>query len=115
MRAKYIELLNKMAKFHEKQGAMRKAVDCYKKVIQIDPLMEELYQKLMTFYSSKGMYNEALRTYEECKKALKTGLKSKPDLTTVAIHNKVLEKIGIAQPTKRKGSDKKKWILSKVL
>jgi DNA-binding SARP family transcriptional activator len=87
---------------------MKKAVDCFKKAIQTDPLLEEFYQKLMTVYSNKGMYNNALRTYEECKKALKKGLKSKPDLTTVAIHNKVLEKIGIAQPAKRKGSDKKK-------
>jgi LuxR family transcriptional regulator, maltose regulon positive regulatory protein len=108
LRWKYIELLNKMANLYERQGVMKKAVDCFKKAIQTDPLLEEFYQKLMTFYSNKGMYNNALRTFEECKKALKKGLKSKPDLTTVAIHNKVLEKIGIAQPAKRKGSDKKK-------
>ena len=108
LREKYIKLLNKMANLHERQGAVKKTIDCYKKAIQTDPILEESYQKLMTFYSNKGMYNDALRAYEECKKALKTGLKSKPDLTTVAIHNKVLEKIGIAQPAKRKGSDKKK-------
>ena len=108
LRWKYIELLNKMANLYERQGAMKKAVDCFKKAIQTDPLLEEFYQKLMTLYSNKGMNNDALKTYEECKKALKKGLKSKPDLTTVAIHNKVLEKIGIAQPAKQKGSDKKK-------
>jgi two-component SAPR family response regulator len=88
LRAKYIELLNKMAKFHERQGAMRKAVDCYMKAIQIDPLVEEMYQKLMTFYSSK--------------KALKKGLKSKPDETTDAIYKKVLEKVSPSQPSARK-------------
>jgi LuxR family maltose regulon positive regulatory protein len=102
LRAKYIELLNKMAKLHEKQGAMRKAVDCYKKAIQVDPLIEESYQKLMTFYSSKGVYNEGLRTYEDCKKVLKKELKTKPDSTTTALYNKILEKISSSRPTQGK-------------
>jgi DNA-binding SARP family transcriptional activator len=114
LRAKYIELLNKMAKFHEKQGAMRKAVDCYKKAIQVDPLIEESYQKLMTFYSSKGMYNEALRTYEECKKALKKGLKSKPDETTDAIHKKIMERTSTSPPPARKGPEIEKMRRRKV-
>jgi two-component SAPR family response regulator len=114
LRAKYIELLNKMAKLHEKQGAMRKAVDCYKKAIQIDPLIEESYQKLMTFYSGKGMYNDALRTYEECKKALKKGLKSKPDETTDSIHKKILERVNASPPPTRKGLEIEKMRGRKV-
>jgi DNA-binding SARP family transcriptional activator len=93
LKAKYIELLNKMAKLHEKQGSLKKAMECYKKAIQVDPLIEESYQKLMTFYSNKGMYNDALRIYEDCKKALKKELKTEPDSTTTAIYRKVFEKI----------------------
>ena len=102
LRAKYIELLNKMASLHERQGSLKKAMDCYKKAIQVDPLVEESYQKLMTFYSSKGMYNEALRIYEECKKALKRELKAQPDSTTTTIYNRVLEKIGGPRSTTTK-------------
>jgi two-component SAPR family response regulator len=108
LRAKYIELLNKIAGLYERQGAFKKSIDCYKKALQADPLLEEPYQKLMTFYFSKGMNNEALRIYEDCKKVLKKELKTKPDSKTTAIYNKVLEKIGGSQPAKRKGSDKKK-------
>jgi len=72
---------------------LKKAAECYKRAIQTDPLLEESYQSLMIFYSNKGMYNEALRTYEACKKALKTGLKTKPDPVTTAIYQKILEKI----------------------
>jgi LuxR family maltose regulon positive regulatory protein len=92
LRVKYIQLLGKMAGLYERRGTMRKAADCYKKAIQADPLIEESYQKLMTFYSSKGMYNEALRTYEDCKKALKRELKTEPDSTTTAIYKKIKEK-----------------------
>ena len=103
LRVKYIELLNKMARLHERQGALKKAVDCYKKAIQADPLIEESYQKLMSFHSSKGMYNEALRTYEDCKKALKRELKTQPDSTTTGIYKKILEKVGSSpRSTKRK-------------
>jgi DNA-binding SARP family transcriptional activator len=71
---------------------LKKAAECYKRAIQTDTLLEETYQNLMTFYSNKGMYNEALRTYEACKKALKTGLKTKPDPMTTALYKKILEK-----------------------
>jgi two-component SAPR family response regulator len=109
LRLKYVQFLGKMASLYEKQGTMKKAADCYQKAIQADPLLEESYQKLMTFYSSKGMYNEALRTYEDCKKALKRGLKTQPDSTTTAIHKKTLEKVGSPpRSTARKGASKQK-------
>jgi two-component SAPR family response regulator len=108
LKAKYMELLNKMAKLHEKQGSLKKAMDCYKKAIQVDPLIEESYQKLMTFYSNKGIYNEALRIYEDCKKALKKELKAQPDSTTTAIYKKILEKVDARRTAAPKGPSKQK-------
>jgi two-component SAPR family response regulator len=93
LRGKYIELLNRSANLNDRQGALKKAIECYKKAIQADPLLEESYQKLMTLYSARGMYNEAIRTYEACKKAVKAELKTKPDPMTTALYNKILEKI----------------------
>jgi DNA-binding SARP family transcriptional activator len=113
LKAKYMELLNKTAKLHEKQGSLKKAMDCYKKVIQVDPLIEESYQKLMTFYSNKGMYNEALRTYEDCKKALKRELKTEPDSTTTAIYRKVLEKVKVPRTPPKKALGGRKELGSK--
>jgi DNA-binding SARP family transcriptional activator len=109
LRLKYIEFLGKMAGLYERQGVLKKAADCYKKAIQTDPLLEESYQKLMAFYSSKGLYNEALRTYEDCKKVFKKELKTQPDPTTTAIHKKILEKVGSPpRSTTRKGPSKQK-------
>jgi two-component SAPR family response regulator len=93
LREEYIDLLHRLAMLHEKQGAFKKAIECHKKAIQADPLLEESYQKLMTLYSSKGMHNEALRTYEACKKVLNEELKTKPDPMTTALYNKILGKI----------------------
>ena len=106
LKGKFVELLNRMAVLHERQGAVKKAIDCHKKAIQEDPLLEESYQKLMTLYSSKGMYNDALRMYEACRRALKAELKSKPDSATTAIYNKVLEKAGSSRSDTQKGRSK---------
>ena len=108
LREKYIKLLNKMANLHERQGAVKKTIDCYKKAIQTDPILEESYQRLMSFYSGRGMYNDALRTYEDCKKALKKVLRTKPDSTTTAIYNKILEKTGHFRPPRRKDRAERK-------
>jgi len=93
LRNRYIQLLHQTARLHERQGSSKKAIDCYKKVIQADPILEESYQKLMMLYSAKGLYNEALKTYQACKKVLKKELKTHPDDSTEAIYNKILEKI----------------------
>ena len=86
-------LENNLARLYEKQGSLKKAISCHKKAIQADPLIEESYQKLMILYSNTRMQNEALRTYETCKKALRTGLKTKPDPTTTALYEKIREKL----------------------
>jgi DNA-binding SARP family transcriptional activator len=106
LRLRYIEFLTKMAGLYERQGVLKKAADCYKKAIQADPLLEESYQKLMAFYSSKGMYNEALRTFEDCKRALERELKTNPDSTTLAIHERILEKAGSPRSTTSKKASK---------
>jgi two-component SAPR family response regulator len=91
LRGEYIDLLHRMAILHEKQGTFKKAIECHKKAIHVDALLEESYQKLMTLYSGKGMYNEAIKTYEACEKALKAELKTKPDAITTSLYEKILE------------------------
>ncbi len=93
LKGKYVDALGKAANLYDKQGAVRKAIDCHKKMIQVDPLLEESYQKLMSLCYSKGMYNEALRAYESCQKVLKKELHSKPDPLTTALYKMILEKI----------------------
>jgi DNA-binding SARP family transcriptional activator len=91
LRIKYIDLLYKTAQLYESRGGANKAIACYKKVIQSDPASENAYRRLMTLYSNRGMRSAALKTYEECKQALQTGLDTVPDEVTTSIYKKVLE------------------------
>ncbi|NWG01882.1 MAG: tetratricopeptide repeat protein [Syntrophaceae bacterium] len=108
LRNQYILLLHKTANLYDRQGSFKKAIECYKKVIEVDPLLEESYQKLMMLYSAKDLYNEALRTYEACMKILKKELRTKPDALTMAIYNKILEKSGSILTTKKPNRNRKK-------
>jgi DNA-binding SARP family transcriptional activator len=92
LKTTYIDLLYNIAKLHERQGAMGKAIAFYKKAVQKDPLLEEAYQRLISLYSQQKKRNDAIRVYEECKKALWNGLKAEPGEVTVALHNKILER-----------------------
>ncbi|MFC1788411.1 BTAD domain-containing putative transcriptional regulator [Thermodesulfobacteriota bacterium] len=91
LRKKYLDLLYKTAELYESRGASKKAIACYKKVVQSDPVAEKAYQRLMTLYSNRGMRSAALKVYEECKKALQTDLDTAPDEITTSIYKKVLE------------------------
>ena len=91
LQLKYIDLLYKTAQLYESIGAANKAIVCYKKIIQSDPVSEKAYQRLMTLYANRGMLSAALRVYEECRQALQTGLDVEPDKITTCIYKKVLE------------------------
>ena len=88
----YIDLLTRSARYHEHAGAFTKAVACLRQVLEADPLLEEAYRGLMSLYAGKGQYNEALRVYETCKKALKADLDTEPDPVTVALYRGLKER-----------------------
>lgn len=91
LRKLYINLLYKIAGIQEKRGTSKIAIDCYKKIIQIDPLSEHIYRKLMTLYSSRRMQTEAIKVYKDCCKALQDGLDAEPETLTTSIYRKIME------------------------
>ncbi|HVO67029.1 MAG TPA: BTAD domain-containing putative transcriptional regulator [Syntrophales bacterium] len=91
LRKLYINLLYKMADIQEKRGTSKVALDCYKKIIQIDPLSEQVYQRLMTLYSNRRMRTEAIKVYEDCRRALLEGLDAEPEALTTSIYRKIME------------------------
>lgn len=90
MRNAYIALLNRIATLHENKGAMSKAISFYKKAIWINPLLKDVYQRLMVLYSNMGKRNEALKIYERCIKVLRDELDVEPDQVTVALYEKIV-------------------------
>jgi DNA-binding SARP family transcriptional activator/CRP-like cAMP-binding protein len=90
-RTMYIDLLYRIAALCEAQGRPKKAAEAYKKVIETDPICEAAYQKLMLIYSNGGMRAEALKVYEDCRKALNREIGVEPSRLTSSIHKKIVE------------------------
>lgn len=90
-RTVYIDLLYRMAALYEAQGKSKKASEAYKKVIKTDPICEAAYQKLMLIYSNSGMRAEALKVYEDCRRALDRDIGVEPSRLTSSIQKKIIE------------------------
>jgi LuxR family transcriptional regulator, maltose regulon positive regulatory protein len=90
LRETYLELLHRLGRLYEKQGALTRAIDCYKRLVRSDPLDEPACQRLMLLYVQKGRRSGALKVYQDCCLALKKELNTEPDGVTRAIHQKIL-------------------------
>ena len=81
-----------MAKLSEEQGALKKAVGCYRRVLEDDPLQEGACRDFMRLCLTRGSYNEALRAFETLRQNLRRELKSQPDPQTQALYTHIREK-----------------------
>ena len=93
LKAVYLDLLTRMACYHEQTGGFRKAVRLYQQALQADPLLEDACRGLMSLYAAKNLFNEALRVFESCRKSLKAALNTKPDPLTVALYQGIKERV----------------------
>lgn len=90
LRGAYLELLHRLAELYEKQGTSTRAIDCYKKAVNADPLDEPAYQRLMLLHAQRGSRSAALKVYQVCRQVLKKELNAEPDEVTTAIYRKLL-------------------------
>jgi DNA-binding SARP family transcriptional activator len=74
----------------ENVGAWQDAISCYAWAIQIEPLAEAFYQKLITALNAQGCKAEALLTYERCREVMISNLGVVPSPKTIALHRRVL-------------------------
>jgi two-component SAPR family response regulator len=88
---RYKDLLSRVAAIYEERGALTKAIAYYRKVLEVDPLCERAYQRLMSLHMRRGQKNEARKVYEMCCKALREGLDAEPDELTKALYRKIEE------------------------
>jgi LuxR family maltose regulon positive regulatory protein len=99
-RGRFLDLLYRLARLLEVHGSVLKAIECYKKVIQTEPLAEPAYRSLMLLYAQRGMRNTALLAYQDCRRSLKEFLNVEPEEATTAIYRKILESTGRVREVK---------------
>lgn len=67
-----------------------RAIACYHKALEIDPLVESLYSGLMQTYLGAGRRAEARATYERCRRILEEQLGVTPNARTEGIAREIM-------------------------
>lgn len=102
LRGRFLDLLYHLARLLEGQGSVLKAIDCYKRLVETDPLAEPAYRSMMLLLAQRGMRNAALRVYQDCRQSLHEVLNTEPEEATTAIYRKIMELPGPSRGAKSK-------------
>ncbi|MEQ6340790.1 MAG: hypothetical protein M3A44_03840 [Gammaproteobacteria bacterium] len=72
LHSKFLRHLETRGRYWENAGEWEKAIDCYRKGLEVDALAEVFYQRLMACYQQQGRRAEAMVVYQRCRTALST-------------------------------------------
>jgi DNA-binding SARP family transcriptional activator len=91
LRSKFIRVIINTGEYLRKKGKLKKVIELYQKVIEIDPIIEEVYQQLMKCYGALGYRGEVERLYRMCVNVLSTVLGVKPSPQTEMIYREAIK------------------------
>jgi ATP/maltotriose-dependent transcriptional regulator MalT/DNA-binding SARP family transcriptional activator len=92
LKSRFLRGVILLGRSFEKQEKCEKAVNYYLQALEIDPLVEEFYQRLMICYHRMGRDAEAVLVYKKCQKNLQCMLNVEPSIHTKAINNNLISK-----------------------
>lgn len=90
LRNKYLLLITRLGNYLQKKEQWEKAVEDYRKALEVDSLAEEFYQPLMICYKHLGQNAKAIEVYKRCKKVLTSVLGIEPSPKTETIYKSII-------------------------
>ncbi|MEI7845941.1 MAG: BTAD domain-containing putative transcriptional regulator [Chloroflexota bacterium] len=78
LRSRYLSTMIFLMDVYCKRGDFEKSISCGRKILEMDPLREEIHRKMMRMYLDGGQRAQAMRQYEICKEALARELQIVP-------------------------------------
>lgn len=89
LKSKFIFRIETLGTYLEQSGDAKKAIRYYHSALEIEPLAEEFYQRLMLCYHRYGQRAEAVAVYNQCRYLLKHSLSIAPSPATEAIYQTI--------------------------
>ena len=86
LRAQYLRMAERLGSLLEQEGDDAVAADCYVRAIEVEPLAEIFYRRLMCTYARLERRPEALLVYQRCRQSLLSRLGVSPTAETQALH-----------------------------
>ena len=87
LRSKLLRHMHEAGPAWENAGEWDTAIRYYRKGLEIDPLIETLYQRLMHCFHATGRVAEALATYQRCRAVLAQHFQIEPSRATRELYN----------------------------
>jgi LuxR family maltose regulon positive regulatory protein len=89
--SKFLRHVGALGQFWQDRGEPGKAELAYRRAIELDPLAEPMYRRLMSLQAQQGRHPEALETYRSCRHMLSVVLGLQPSAETEAVRRSWLE------------------------
>ncbi|HZU13253.1 MAG TPA: BTAD domain-containing putative transcriptional regulator [Chloroflexota bacterium] len=87
LREQHLAMLSDAARLHAADGQFEEAAGFCRKIVRIEPWREEVYRRLMQYLMEAGRPHEALRVYEECRRALQAEVGAEPSPETAGLRD----------------------------
>lgn len=101
VRTIYLNSLNFLMKYYKGQGEYEQSLDCGQRILDQDPLREDIHREMMRLHVESGHRGLAIRQYETCRKVLQDELGVPPMKETQALYDQIVLATdgNAAQPT----------------
>ncbi|MGZ8212933.1 MAG: BTAD domain-containing putative transcriptional regulator [Methylosarcina sp.] len=91
LRSHFLKMSERFGSILEAQADWHAAMDCYQRIIEIEPTSENFYRRLMICHDKLGQRAEALAVFQRCRKSLLTHLGVSPTRETQALYQRLIE------------------------
>jgi two-component SAPR family response regulator len=89
LREAHLGGLSDAARIHAQVGEPDEAAGFCRKILRVEPWREEVYRRLMSYLAAAGRTHEALRAFEECRRALFAEIEAEPAPATVHLRDAI--------------------------
>jgi DNA-binding SARP family transcriptional activator len=89
LRELHLNVLGHAAQIHAENGSPDQAAIFLRKILRIEPWREPVYRRLMEYLVAAGRPHEALRAYEECRRALHAEVEADPSPETTSLRDQI--------------------------
>src|SRR3989442_436116 len=86
----YLVALARLMQHHSAAGELDDALACGRRILELDPLREDVHRDLMRLYVKSGRRALAIQQYETCQAILERELDIAPMVETRALHTEIV-------------------------
>jgi LuxR family maltose regulon positive regulatory protein len=91
LRSHFLKMSKRLGALLEQEEDWPAAIDCYHRVIEVEPVAESFYRRLMICHGKIGQRAEALTVFQRCRQALLTHLGVSPTRELRELYQKLID------------------------